>query len=240
MIGAGLGSIGGFGGSAGSMLAPASIANPAILGSSLSAGTGIFNSYLNYKNYQLQKDNYSYQQDLQSNIFSREDNAVQRRIKDLQASGLSPTLAAGSAAGAGTVVGTHAPQIDQIPDTAQSVMALLKQSQDISQSLAQKDYITEMTKNAVVNRTNAQAQLPNIMATLGLIKSQAWNQSTNAKKTNYDLNISDKTNTSSEPSAVYKMFRDFTYPLLNYQEQIQKQKIEDLKGNQPKPKYRRQ
>ncbi len=61
-------------------------------------------------NYQLQKDELAYQKDLQKIMFAREDNAVQRRVNDLKAAGLSPTLAAGSAASAGSVVSTTAPQ----------------------------------------------------------------------------------------------------------------------------------
>ncbi len=61
-------------------------------------------------NYKLQKDELAYQKDLQKIMFAREDNAVQRRVNDLKAAGLSPTLAAGSAASAGSVVSTTAPQ----------------------------------------------------------------------------------------------------------------------------------
>lgn len=72
---------------------------------------GTVDSFLsNRQNLDLQKQNLAYQKDLQKEIFSREDNAVQRRVNDLIKAGLSPTLAAGSAAGSGSVVSTSAPQ----------------------------------------------------------------------------------------------------------------------------------
>lgn len=73
------------------------------------AGT-VSNIKTNKENFSLQKENLAYQKDLQSAIFAREDNAVQRRVADLNAAGLSPTLAAGSSAGVGSVVSTSAPQ----------------------------------------------------------------------------------------------------------------------------------
>ena len=90
---------------------------PALIGAIGSIGLGAFQTAQNYEttqknfnlqnqNYQLQKDafqfqkdsylnNFEYQKNLQNQIFNREDNAVQRRVHDLQAAGLSKTLAAG-------------------------------------------------------------------------------------------------------------------------------------------------
>ena len=81
------------------------------LGSAWASVKGVYdNKKVNDLNFQLQKENLAYQKGLQDIIFSREDNAVQRRVNDLKEAGLSPTLAAGSAAGAGSVVSTKAPQ----------------------------------------------------------------------------------------------------------------------------------
>lgn len=69
------------------------------------------------QNLQFQNENLQYQKDLQKQIFAREDNAVQRRVDDLVAAGLSPTLAAGSAANAGQAIDTQALHNDYSPKT---------------------------------------------------------------------------------------------------------------------------
>lgn len=81
------------------------------LGSAWASVKGVYdNKKVNDLNFQLQKQELAYQKDLQKIMFAREDNAVQRRVDDLRKAGLSPTLAAGSAAGAGSVISTSAPQ----------------------------------------------------------------------------------------------------------------------------------
>lgn len=69
------------------------------------------------QNLQFQNENLQYQKDLQKQIFAREDNAVRRRVDDLVAAGLSPTLAAGSAANAGQAIETQALHNDYSPKT---------------------------------------------------------------------------------------------------------------------------
>lgn len=75
------------------------------------AGLGLgMNAITNMMNFGMQNSNLGYQKKLQQQIFEREDNAVQRRVADLEAAGLNKNLAAGSSAGAGSVVSTSAPQ----------------------------------------------------------------------------------------------------------------------------------
>lgn len=92
-------------------------------------------------NYKLQKENLQYQKNLQNQIFEREDNSVQRRVADLEAAGLNKNLAAGSSAGAGSVVSTTAPQV-QAPDLG----AML----DFKAAQTQIDSTKAQTKNAQV------------------------------------------------------------------------------------------
>lgn len=65
---------------------------------------------MNDWNIKQQEEAFQYQKDLNELQMEREDNAVARRVADLKASGLSPTLAAGSSASATPVRAGTAPQ----------------------------------------------------------------------------------------------------------------------------------
>lgn len=86
-----------------------------IIGSALIGGgagllKGVGDFITGQKNYEVQKDLLNYQKAAQEESWRREDNAVQRRVADLKAAGLSPVLAAGSAASSSAPIQMSAPK----------------------------------------------------------------------------------------------------------------------------------
>ncbi len=96
-------------------------------------------------NYDAQMQNLNYQKDLQKQIFSREDNAVQRRAADLEKAGLSKTLAAGDGAGAGQVVNTKAPQTSVIDDVLNG-MSVSQMQANVKHTQAQTENLLMQNK----------------------------------------------------------------------------------------------
>ncbi|MDR2964473.1 MAG: hypothetical protein LBU88_01715 [Treponema sp.] len=105
--------------------------------------------------FQVQK--WDYDKKIQQAIFDREDNAVERRVADLKKAGLSPVLAAGSAAGAGSHVPTTAPNTQGMRETNEQKMAhklqmnyaameLMKQKADIHHTMADAERIRATTE----------------------------------------------------------------------------------------------
>ena len=96
---------------------------------------------------------FDYQKSLQNQVFAREDNSVQIRMEDLKAAGLNPNLAAGSAAGAGSVVGrSNTPSISGNP-----IGTGLDMAQHVQQLRAQRTQ-NEILKNEQ-ERTKAEAAI---------------------------------------------------------------------------------
>jgi len=107
------------------------ILNPA--GAIADIGLGVLN-------YNQQKANLRYQKSIQQQAWEREDNATQRRVADLKAAGLSPTLAAGSAAQASAPISTHAPQYSgpSMQDKALNYLSHAKMKADVATTVAQQ------------------------------------------------------------------------------------------------------
>nr|WAE43909.1 MAG: DNA pilot protein [Microviridae sp.] len=139
---------------------------------------GMGQGYANAQNLDFQKEQFSYQQNLQQTMFDREDNAVQRRAADMTAAGFSPTLAAGNAAQAGPVVSTQAPQRGPSPDVLGNVMNLLSSQQNISKT-AQDQKVAEAQEDKI-NSEKALTDLTTEEKAYNLEKYQGWHLPTNA------------------------------------------------------------
>lgn len=125
--------------------------------------TVTFGGWSATKNREFEEQNLDYQKALQQQVFEREDTAVQRRMNDLIKSGLNPNLAAGSAAGTGSVVGTSAPQqqrsgidVGQAIDIATAKQQLIQAKENTKAMQIQNQILDYQKQMAAIDKQEAQ------------------------------------------------------------------------------------
>lgn len=119
---------------------------------------GFFQKNINDKNISFQKDANAQNIALTREAWARDDTAVQRRVNDLINAGLSPTLAAGSAAGNASPAQVQAPHITKNPigsaiEFASAVGTVMQQFANVQKTKAET--IRTLTNNKYLDDFNA-------------------------------------------------------------------------------------
>lgn len=105
---------------------------------------------LGFANFGLQSQAFAYQQWLNQMQMGREDDAIQRRVRDLRAAKLSPVLAAGSAASSAPLRAGTAPQLDI--DVLKNIGGAFGiESMRLSQEEQRKNIANKDSQNALIN-----------------------------------------------------------------------------------------
>jgi len=134
--------------------------DPVLASALIGGGAQVANSTGNFLSDLL---NRKYNRKLQQTIFDREDNAVQRRAADLEAAGLSKTLAAGGGANAGQAI-----KLDSVNFEGGAVEAALKGAKnagDIAVSREQKRYVKEQADGVALDNALKAATLDTAIKT---------------------------------------------------------------------------
>lgn len=128
---------------------------PGILGGALNFMGPLSNLIMGFQNLEFQKGQQAYDKAMQERIMLREDTAVQRRVKDLEAAGLSKLLAAsGSGAPISTPQKITTPQmkaamkfeaIQKSIGIKNALLQLEKSRQDVRLAKDQRHYIQQQS-----------------------------------------------------------------------------------------------
>lgn len=127
------------------------------LGAAVDIGTNLWKTKYNYD---MNQRDFDYQKSLQEQIFQREDTAVQRRMTDLKAAGLNPNLAAGSAAGAGSVVSrssTNDLNPGSVLDSLMAANQIKMQRQEVYNKQLESDIL--QTQKSIYNQQDVKSRL---------------------------------------------------------------------------------
>lgn len=177
----------------------------ALLGGGLNAISGYAN---NERNIAMQRETNEMNERLMRENWGREDNAVQRRKADLLAAGLSPVLAAGSAAQSSAPIKMDSPKSEDWGPSAtggamQAVLGATQVSKthmDNQRTAAEIGNIHAQTDNTRTNtiatEQNMEQQLIMNKFQQGAISASTMRDQLNALDTKYELERKKRTNTS--------------------------------------------
>ncbi len=110
----------------------------------------------NRQNLAFAREKLEYEKGVQGKTWEREDQAVTRRVTDLQRAGLSPVLAAGSAAQTSAPINVTQPSVQAVGGRQQNMMQALQTAAMIAQ-IGQTEAGTEAAK-AQARLTNSNAE----------------------------------------------------------------------------------
>lgn len=177
--------------------------------------------YQDYKNYELQKDAFDltksqwvWQKAQYEQTKKREDNAIRRRVADLRAAGLSPVLAAGSAAVTSSAPSAplfKAPQMDF--KTGADTLSTAFQLQGQQASIAQTEAQTALTDAQI--RKNPE-EIRNLQSQAILNQANARRATVDANVAQHDLAIAKKMGTPVRSGTTGSLIKDVGGPASNY------------------------
>lgn len=168
----------------------------AAMGAGVAANLGV-----GLLNYGEQREQNTWMRHAQEYTWQREDNAVQRRVADLKAAGLSPVLAAGQGASTGSPIQLTPPKLE-IGDQAAMALGLMKMKADIDRTEAEKEAIKvqiDKTINHDIPLTDAQKE--------ATVATKRFTD-TNTNKQAWDNDLNQNTGTVSNPSLWGSIVRD--------------------------------
>lgn len=218
------------------------LAIPAIIGGVAGLAGGALNFFsqkkTNQSNVQMQRETNQTQMQLQENTnaqnemltreaWARDDNATQRRVADLRAAGLSPTLAAGSPAGVSAPIkaGTadiNSPHVqsarsgDALMSAVDFALQSMQMQADYTMTKAQSNLIREQTEAQRIQNLQAQARFESEQGLRGAqtthYATQTSNISNRTSMDQYDFELAKQWNVPTSQHGVIGQ----VMPLLNF------------------------